>query len=428
MNNFTNIPLPQDTRLYQVSGGVIVKPKISFESLIDSCSYGSYSNLQNTQLIYEVYNQNINEINLSFNDLSISSIAGANSYFDLNGYNNGFDYRFINFSSPTVVFAPVVIATDNGSDVGNMNGAGLNTVISANSLSYQGLKGNNYILLTNQQNPLQNLIYRIVSIAGNSITVYNDATVNSILTQNPNYIFTRVLVSNSYGMFYYGLLNSTISGIAGYNWVSQTQGLMLPSAKYGLTLYSELTSNNLSINYFSANNVVPVIGDVIAINILPQPGQGGKTSGVYIVNSVTNNQVNISPVYPQYIFSQQFVKIQNDFSTNTPNVWIVDPTYVGSKTYFYSAQPFAFKSYSTSNIVSSPSLWARQVGNPNDTIVGFTLYNQYMNNSFIQNSDIFSICVSIPNWVDNNATVKGLNIKATYSTNLTNVTEEASII
>ena len=422
MNN--NIPLPQDTRLYQVSNGTIIQPRLSTEILNDSCAYGNYSSLQNNQYLFELYSQNVGEIYVKFDDRSVSSIAGTNSYYDLDGYDNGFDLRFINYSSPTICFLPQIKATDNGSDAGMMGGTGTYSTVNISSLSYSSFNNNDYILLTNQNTPSQNVLYRVTSVSSGSITVYNDGNINDVLNQNPNYIFTRAMVVNGNGTFYYGLLNSYVT--TNYQWVSQTKELNLATADYGITLYSELINNSVSINIFTSNSISPSIGQIIAFNILPLT-TGGKTTGIYVITNIANNLVYFSPIYTEYIFAQQFIKVQNDFSTFTPAIWVVNPNMVASKNYFYSAQSFAFTVYNNSSTFSSPALWAQQVGTTNDKIIGFTLYTSYINNNYLQQSDIFSICDKIPSWVANNATVSGLKVNLTYSTNLLGVEEGAAI-
>jgi hypothetical protein len=423
MNN--NIPLPQDTKLYQVSNGAIVNPRLSVETLKDTCTYSSYSNLQNNLYIFEIYSQNVDELYLKFDDKAVSSIAGTNSYYDLDGFDYSFDFRFLNLSSPTICFLPQIRATDTGVNVGSINGPGLSSIISLSNLSYTGLSTNDYVLLTNQTATSQNVVYRVTAVSSSTVTVYNDPLINTVLDQNPNYIFTRAQVSNANGVFYYGLLNSQIT--QNYQWVSQTKGLKLATADYGITLSAELTSNNIPINTFSVNGVSPLIGQIIAINVLPTT-TGGKTSGVYKITNITNNLAYIAPIYPQYLFIQQFVKVSNDFSTKQPAIWIVNPNFLGANNYYYSAQPFAFSTYRVTSIQSNPSLWARQVGTYNDTVLGFSLFTNYNNNNYLQASDIFSVCESIPQWVANGASINGLNLNLSYSTNLINVLEEVSVL
>jgi hypothetical protein len=420
MNN--NIPLPQDTRLYQVNNGRIVQPRLSTEILYGSCAYGSYSSLQGNQYLFELYSQNVDEIYLKFDDKSISSIAGSNSYYDLDGYDNSFDMRFLNTTSPTVCFLPQIKATDNGSDVGSMNGPGQTSNISISNLSYSSFNVNDYVLLTNQTITSQNVLYRVISVSSSSIEVYYDSNINNVLNQNSNYIFTRAIVENGNGTFYYGLLNSQ-----NYQWVSQTKGLKLATADYGITLYAELSSNSFPVNIFTSNGINPSVGQIIAINILPTT-TGGKTTGVYLITGIANNVIYISPIYPQYIFIQQFVKVLNDFNTFSSAIWVVNSSLLGASNYYYTAQSFAFNVYSIQNIISNPALWAQQVGTINDTIIGFTLYSFYVNNNYLQHSDIFSVCSNIPSWVANGASVNGLNLNISYSTNLLSVIEGASIL
>jgi hypothetical protein len=413
INHFGNIPLPQDTRMYTVIDGKISEPRYFIDDLLGECEYPNYSNFTNTSYLFQFYNQNISEVFVRFLDKSTNSIAGQNSYFDINGFDYGFEYRFINKSSPTVCFLPSIKSSDNGSNIDISFGS-----INVNNLSFENVDINDYILLTNQSISSENVLYRITAKTGDIITLYSDSDINNILTQNQNAIFTRAKVRNDNGTYYYGLYNTT-----NFYWASQEKGLELPKCNYGVTLNSEMTSDRIDLSYFTVFDIIPKVGENVAINV----SVGGRTSGVYVITKVASGFVYISPIYPPYIFVHQFVKIDLDLSTSSNSVWFVDPSYLGGTTYIYTSKSFAFKTYDPSGILSNPSNWAKQVGGKNDEIIGFTLYSELENNNFISNSDIFSFTIKTPDWVDDGASVKGISLNTYYETNMVPVREEAVV-
>lgn len=413
INHFGNIPLPQDTRMYKAIDGQISEPRYFIDGLIGDCEYPNYSNFTNDSYLFQFYNQNISEVFVRFLDQSTNSIAGQNSYFDINGFDYGFEYRFINKSAPTVCFLPLIKSTDKGSNIDISTGN-----INISNLSFENVEINDYILLTNQTISSENVLYRITAKTGAIITIYSDVDINGVLTQNQNTIFTRAKVQNDNGTYYYGLYNTV-----NFSWASQEKGLELTKCNYGVTLSSEITSDRIDLSYFSVFDIIPQVGEHVAINI----SIGGRTSGVYVITKVASGFVSISPIYPPYVFIHQFVKIDLDFNTSSNAVWFVDPNYLGGTTYIYTAKEFAFKTYDPSSILSSPLNWAQQVGGKNDEIIGFTLYNDLQNNNFISHSDIFSFTIKTPNWVDDGASVKGISLNAYYETNMIPVKEEVVV-
>lgn len=410
--SYTNIPLPQDTKLYSVENQY---SNISVEQISSSCGVtttagSGYSLFNNLSYYFKLYNQNTEELLVQVNDKSVSSLSGTNSYYNLNGFDYDFDHRFINLDSPTICFLPLIKSKDNGANIDIISG-----YISTTSLEYQEVELYDYILLTSQTTTSENKIYRIISKTGNTIQIYNDSTINSVLAQDQNVIFTRVLIQNSNGSYYYGLYNTTQ-----YQWASQTKGVKLQDAHYGLTMSAELTDNKVAFSLFSSVNITPKVNEVLAINI----SSGGKTSGVYKIYRIVNGFVYFTSIYPKYIFIHQFVKINYDFNTHEKSIWIIDPSYIGATTYNYTTRSFAFKVYSANTLFSSPSSWAIQVGGANDTIVGFTLYTSEINNNYIKYSDKFKFTTKVPTWAYNGATVKGLELYVSYITNTLDVEQE----
>ena len=425
MNN-TDIPLPQDTQLYKVANGVIIEPRLPVLSLDYNCTAGSYSDIQNTQFLFSLYSQNTQEMNLLLNDSNVSSIRSA-PYYSLNGFDYSFDYRFLNFNSPTVCFFPLVKATDLGFNVNLVPyptlGANYYSISNYLAVLSNTLSVNDSILLKNQNTNAQCKVYRVVVQNSTTLIVYDDSTINTLLSQNQNYIFTRVKVIDSLGTSYYGLYNT-----GGYFWVSQTKGLQLPSADYGIYLSNELISNQINLSIFSAQNITPLINQIIAINVVTSGTgasivAGGKTSGIYMITQIINGIVYFQPIYPPYVFVHQFTKVKYDFKTFTNAIWMVDPSTVTGSNYLYNTAVFRFIIYDPTSIISTPANWAQQVGGSKDTVLGFTLYNVLFNNNYIRHSDVFSITTKVPTWATNYVT--GLSLTTIYDTNILAVSEQA---
>ncbi len=431
----TDIPLPQNTSLYEASNNQIVEPRLSLTEIVGSGNNNSYSNFYSKQYILNLYSQNVNEINLILNDKNISCTRGPN-YFNLNGFDFGFDLRFLNQQSPTICFAPLIQAKDLDKNVPLASTALPNTYTISNYTSYlsNNLNVNDLILLRNQTTNAQNKIYRVVAINASSLTVYDDTSdtyfstglpsINVILSQNQNYIFTRVKVEDSLGVFYYGLYNT-----GGLYWVSQTAGLQLNTADYGISFNTELSSDTIAYNVFSNASITPQLNEVIAINVLTNGSgsTGGKTSGLYLITKITNALVYFQPIYPSYVFIQQFVKIKYDLDLLQENqVWYVNPETVGANNYLYATVFFNFNKLAlSSTVINSPINWALQTGGANDEVLGFSLFMNDVNNNYIKNSDSFSIAVSPPTWSEGE--IEGLNLKINYSTNTLTISEEAVV-
>lgn len=417
--DYTDIPLPQDTKLYEVVGDTIAEPKLAVETIGSACTVTSasntgYADLSGKKFLFQVYNQNVSEIYVRVNDKNVSCFAPGTSYYSLNGYDHGFDHRFINLDSPTVCFLPKIAATDDDKNINIASG-----YISTTNLITSNVAVNDYILLTNQDTASENKPYRVIGKEGTTLQIASDSTIDSVLSQDENYIFTRAMVETSSGTYYYGLSNSL-----SYRWISQTKGIQLPSSNYGITLYSELTTNRIAVSYFNDNNIVPKIGETIAINIVGS----GKTTGIYQITRLMGGYAYFAPMYPSYIFIHQFTKVETDLNTMAPAIWMVDPQYIHNTAYLYSARQFAFRSYNASSIISDPSLWARQIGGTNDTIIGFSIFTNDKHNNYIKHSDTFAFTTKVPRWADNGGILKGLSLTASYSTNMMDIEQQEVVI
>jgi hypothetical protein len=402
------VPIPQNTKLYQVVNGAIVSPRISTNSIVCNCSASSYSDLKNNQWLYQVYNQNVPVIHLYYNDKSLSIFRpNLISYYSFDGTdpsnNNlttGLTYRFLNLSSPSIQFLPLV------SLIYTTNITITNNVISNITTA---LQIGNYLFLANQTSTAQNGIYRVISINGSNITVYLDSRFNTILTNTTQNILTRIAVSSSdlssanyYGIYYNG---------ASYDIYSQTNEIFLGFVDYGITQTVDLTGNYLPISIFNSQSITPQIGQKIALNI----SSGGYTSGIYEIYKLANNLVYFQPVYSTFVFYQQFIKVALDLNTLTSAVWLI--TNKINQTLYGSCR-FSFSTMSiTQSILSDPSLWATQIGLANDTIIGWPLYLNSTANPYISNSDTFITTVQVPTWVSNSSELIGLSLNIYYGGN-----------
>lgn len=433
-----NIPLPQDTRLYYTDGTSILEPRVSIESFSDSSANGSYDDLKNSKMLFALSSQSTDEIKTYINDKNVSSTRSG-LYYGLNGFDQGFEFRFINYSSPTVCFLPEINATDSNIDGEGVNvnlvstGGGYYTIANYSLYLSNQLSIGDLILLKTQTNANQNLIYRVYEINEPNITVYDDSSdsyystgspsVNLALSQNQDYIFVRAKINDRYGVSYYGLYNTS-----GNQWASQTAGIKQNNADYGIILSSELNSNTLNANLFLTSGLSPQLNQIIAINVNSSGGgvTGGKSSGTYIITKISNGLIYIEPDYQPYVFIHQFVKVDQNITSGTQNeTWYVDPETTQGSNYVYGSVNFRFLVYAQPS-ASDPSEWALQVGGANDNIVGFPLYTEeYNDSSIIKHSDIFSFSIKPPTW--SSGKVIGLSIEANYSTNAITVQEEVVI-
>jgi len=432
--NATDIPLPQDTQLYQASNNQILEPRLAVTKISGSGNNNAFSSFSVNQYKFNLYNQNTIGINLFINDKSVSCTRGP-IYYNLNGFDYGFEYRFLNYQSPTICFAPEVQATDLDTNVTLTSTSTPNTytISDYTSVLSNSLVVNSLFFLRNQTSNSQNKIYRVLSINGNTITVYDDsndsfsgtglASINVILNQNQDYIFTRVKVADLSGEYYYGLYNT-----GGFFWAPQTLGLQLPTADYGISFNNELPANNLNYSIFSAQNLSPSLNEVIAINVLTNGAGslGGKTSGLYLITKITNGKVYFQPIYPSTIFIQQFFKVKWDLDLVSANqVWYVNPDTTMGNNYLYSTVNFSFSKLNINSTISeNPSSWALQTGGANDTVIGFTVLPNDVNNNYIKQSDSFSIAIKPPTWTS--GSVEGLLLNANYTTNILPVNQEVA--
>lgn len=409
-----NIPLPQATKLYESTDNEFVEPMISLDVLQASGNNDEYITFDPVSFKYLLYNQNVYEMNVSFDDGDISCTRNG-LYYSLDSFEYGFDLRFLNNIKPTVCFAPVISAIDRGSNVSlvSVSGGYYSIIGYASYLTNTKLKEGQYILLRNQTVLAQNVIYRITEVNGPNLTVYDDSSdtnsVNYILTQNQNYIFTRAKVVDSAGVSYFGLYNTTQ-----VSWVPQEYGIKLTTAKYGISLNEELSSNKISRSMFSTTLN---LGDVVAINVTTRGGGvlGGKSSGLYTVLARDSQYYYLNSIYASYVHVHQFFQVENDLDTKEQNtIWYVDPETTKNITFMYASVDFCFKKYSNTAILSDPSLWAKQVGGRTADIIGFSVFTT--TDSFVQKSDEFSLAIKCPTWSEK--TIQGFKIKARYSTNI----------
>jgi hypothetical protein len=434
--NATDIPLPQDTQLYESVNNEILTPRLSVTNISGSTLLGSFNNPPFKQYKLNLYSQSVSEINISINDKSISSMRGG-IYYNLNGFDYGFDYRFLNNQSPTVCFLPEIQAKDLDANVAlNLVASNTYTISDYESVLSNSLLVNNLILLRNQTAASQNKVYRVQEVNGEQITVYDDSddnwedtgsgSINAALFQNQEYIFIRAKVVDLLGTFYYGMYNLAPNPDWRFWWVSQTQSVHLPKANYGVTLNSELARNELNYSIFSAQNLKPQINEVVAINIATNGNGsvGGKTSGLYSITKISNAKVYFQPIYPSVIFIHQFFKVEWDMDSLLSNqVWYVNPATVTNSNYLYSTVNFSFSKLDiNSTTLSDPERWAKQGGGANDIVLGFTIYPNDVNNNFIKQSDSFYFEIRPPTWPDIN--VEGLSLKVNYETNILPVNQE----
>jgi len=432
--NVTDIPLPQDTKLYEASNNQILEPRLSVIKISGNGNNNSFSSFSVNQYKFTLYTQSVSGINVLINDKSASCTRGP-IYYDLNGFDYGFEYRFLNNESPTICFAPELQAKDLDTNVILTSTTTPNTYTISDyaSVLSNNLVVSNLVLLRNQTTNSQNKIYRVTAINGNQLTVYDDSSdtysgtgkpsINTILNQNQDYIFTRVKVVDSSGTFYFGLYNTS-----GYYWVSQTQGLQLNTADYGVSFNSELTSDNVNFSIFAAQNLTPQLNEIIAINITTNGSGslGGKTSGLYLITKITNGKVYFQPIYPSTVFIQQFFKVKYDLDTVTTNqVWYVNPDTTAASNFQYATVNFSFSKLNiNTTITNNPSAWALQTGGANDLVIGFTILPNDANNNFIKQSDSFSFAIKPPTWTS--GSVEGLNLNANYTTNILAINQEVA--
>jgi hypothetical protein len=432
--NVTDIPLPQDTQLYESANNEILAPRLSVMNISGSGNSGEFSDIYNKQYKLNLYSQNVSEIRISINDKSVSSTR-APIYYNLNGFDYGFEYFFLNNQSPTVCFLPEIQAKDLDTNVTLTPtlSAYTYTISDYESVLSNSLLVNNLILLRNQTSASQNKIYRVQEVNGGQITIYDDSddtwedtgsgSINIALLPISDHIFVRAKVVDSLGIFYYGLYNVPYGN---FSWVSQTQGVQLPKANYGVTLNSELAKNELNYSIFAAQNLQPQINEVVAINVSTNGSGslGGKTSGLYLITKIASTKVYFQPVYPSVIFIHQFFKVEWDMDLLVSDqVWYVNPATVTSSNYLYSTVNFSFNKLElNSAILANPESWARQTGGAEDTVLGFTIYTNDVNNNFIKQSDSFSFTTRPPSWTE--FSVEGLSLNINYETNILPVNQE----
>jgi len=400
-------PLPQNTKLYQVVDGAIISPRISTNSIVRNCSALAYSDFKSNSWLYQVYDQDVSVMYLSYNDKSVSifrpNLLNYISYYSFNGSDptgnaqtNGIEYRFLNINSPSIQFLPLV------SFIFTSNVVILSGVIALSTTATSG----NYIFLTNQTSSSENGVYRITSINGNNASVYKDVRFD-IVTKNANQnVLTRVAVSTS------GISSANYFGISyngvGYDVCPQTSEIFLGAVDYGIKQVADLTSNSLPFSIFSSQSVYPEIGKKIAINI----SSGGYTSGIYEIYKITNNLVYFQPIYPTFVFYQQFLKVSFDFETLKDSVWFIsdkiDKTLYGGTRFYFSSVNI------TQSMIDDPSTWASQFSVAGDTTVGWPLYLNQTGNPSIRNSDIFMTTLKMPNWVSNGSELTGLSLNLNY--------------
>lgn len=405
----SEVPLPQETKLYQSTNNSIVEPVISLQSLDFSGNNNEYL-IYTTSLKYLLYNQKAYEINLIVDDRDVSCIR-AGLYYALNGFDYGFDYRLLNSSSPTICYAPLVSATDKNTNV-TLNATSEADYYEINDygliLTSSSLQVNQYILLRNQSTNAENLFYKITKVEGTRITVYDDSSatnsINYIVGSSQYKIFVRAKVEDDLGISYFGLYNE-----GGTYWVPQNYGIKLRDADYLVSINTELTSNRIAKNLFPADLELGT-GDVVAINVKTNGlgSFGGKSSGLYNILRQDTGYYYIESIYDSYVNIHQFFKVKYD-----DTIWYVDPLTVKQKTHMFGSVNFCFSKYYNYDIKLDPSLWAKQVGGRGATVLGCSVFTNP--DEFIQESDEFSIAIKCPTWSEK--TIKGLGLIADYKTN-----------
>ncbi len=401
------IPLPQSVKLYKVED---VTPPLSVDSIESTSSSGSFNNISSDTYYYKLYSVNRQNLRLTFDEKNVSCTRSP-SYYSIDGFTNGVECRFINTESPTVSFAPLIKAQDKNVNVPLFTVA-TNTYTVDNYTNYLSNTLNIYdlVLLKNQTNNSENVIYRVQNINGLTLTLYNDildtSSINYLLSQNQNTIFTRVKVTDSVGDYYYGLDNTS-----GYKWISQAKGIHLEDVDFGISLNQELSCNELPYSLFSGTNIKK--GDKFAVNVLTNGSGslGGKTTGIYYVSSISEGIVYLSPIYPSYVFVHQFTRVKYNISTNEKDIWYVNPQALNGTNYLYNTVNFNFLSYNISSIINAPNSWGLQVGSANDTVLGFSIFTSKTYNKFITLTDKFKMAIKSPTWSEGE--IRGLDLNLT---------------
>jgi hypothetical protein len=118
--------------------------------------------------------------------------------------------------------------------------------------------------------------------------------------------------------------------------------------------------------------------------------------------------------------------VKYDLDTITTNqVWYVNPDTTASSNYQYTTVNFSFNKLSiNTTITNNPSSWALQTGGANDTVIGFIILPNDVNNNYIKQSDSFSFAIKPPTWTS--GSVEGLNLNASYATNILAVNQEVA--
>jgi hypothetical protein len=141
----------------------------------------------------------------------------------------------------------------------------------------------------------------------------------------------------------------------------------------------------------------------------------GFSSGIYQITQINNNFVQLNNISPQKLFAHQYVKIKYDFALQTKSIWFVNPDCLNNAQQLFRYCEFNFLSYDISSIVNNPNNWPKQVGNKNDSILGFILNNQQVEKKFVTKSDTFSFGIKVPSWVTDNSILSGMQLKINYS-------------
>lgn len=397
------IPLPQSVKLYKVED---VDPPLSVDSIESTSTSGGFNSTSSDVFYYKLSGIQKHNLHFSFYDKDVSCTRSP-SYYSLDGFDNGLECRFINTQAPTITFFPLIVAQDKNTNVPLFT-VSTNTYTLDNYTNYlsNNLTENDLVLLKNQTNNAENVIYRVQEIDGGKITLYNDiletVSVNSLMNQNQNKIFVRAKVSDSVGDYYYGLDNTN-----GFSWISQTKSVHLADADYGLNIDKELACNAIEYSFFSGTDIKQ--GDTVVINVLTNGSGsiGGKTSGVYSVSSISEGMIYLTPTYPAYVFVHQFVRVNYNINAGQSDIWYINPATMDGTNHLYNSVYFNFLSYNISDIIGTPNSWALQVGGVNDTIIGFSLFTNDTYNKFIQYSDQFSVSVKSPTWAEGK--IRGLS-------------------
>jgi len=390
---------PQNTSL--ISAGNSYRDNIENLNGVATAA-STYSTLSAEKYNFIFFNQNNSQCSIYIENQNLTN----GFYSNIDGFEQDIDIRFLNHDSPNVIYLPMIKSLDKNIAI-NLSLQGNVGIISFYSsyLTTSIMNINDLILLRNQSNASENKIFRVTGISTNDLIVQDDLKINSILNSNQNQIFIRAYSYDLNEDYYLGLINSD-----GYHWCRQEICLELSTCDYGLRLDNEIVNNQIERYHFPSFINIK-IGEKVAISINGR----GFSSGIYQITQINNNFVQLNNISPQKLFAHQYVKIKYDFALQTKSIWFVNPDCLNNAQQLFRYCEFNFLSYDISSIVNNPNNWPKQVGNKNDSILGFILNNQQVEKKFVTKSDTFSFGIKVPSWVTDNSILSGMQLKINYS-------------